>query len=230
MGRLVFRVATQIFGGRMNTTGHSEPPDQRQMTKPAAATPASHSSKAAQILEHALTRVEALLGNVDEPEAQPVPGPEEATKEAQQMASVELNDVKRTLREVVGRLEDALDHLGIEAQRLSDETSRITIVADRLESRLLGLTRSLERDAPPPPEAEPVPAPPPEAPAADAEPLFLPGERGIAVLIAAGAGGAGGAGFSEIMGFLAVTLASINIFGGFIVTQRMLAMFKRKQK
>ncbi len=52
-------------------------------------------------------------------------------------------------------------------------------------------------------------------------------------LIAAGAGGVGGAGgsnFSEIMGFLAVTLASINIFGGFIVTQRMLAMFKRKQK
>jgi NAD(P) transhydrogenase subunit alpha len=29
---------------------------------------------------------------------------------------------------------------------------------------------------------------------------------------------------------MAVTLASINIFGGFIVTQRMLAMFKRKQK
>ncbi len=44
------------------------------------------------------------------------------------------------------------------------------------------------------------------------------------------AAGAGGTGFSEIMGFLAVTLASINIFGGFIVTQRMLAMFKRKQK
>jgi NAD(P) transhydrogenase subunit alpha len=52
-------------------------------------------------------------------------------------------------------------------------------------------------------------------------------------LIAAGAGSAGGDGgtsFSEIMGFMAVTLASINIFGGFIVTQRMLAMFKRKQK
>jgi len=27
-----------------------------------------------------------------------------------------------------------------------------------------------------------------------------------------------------------VTLASVNIFGGFIVTQRMLAMFKKKQK
>ncbi len=49
-------------------------------------------------------------------------------------------------------------------------------------------------------------------------------------LIAAGAGGAGDSNFSEIMGFMAVMLASINIFGGFIVTQRMLAMFKRKQK
>ena len=36
--------------------------------------------------------------------------------------------------------------------------------------------------------------------------------------------------FSTVMGFLAVTLASVNIFGGFIVTQRMLAMFKRKQR
>ena len=35
--------------------------------------------------------------------------------------------------------------------------------------------------------------------------------------------------FSKIIGFLAVTLASVNIFGGFIVTQRMLAMFKRKK-
>lgn len=36
-------------------------------------------------------------------------------------------------------------------------------------------------------------------------------------------------GFSEVMGFLAVILASVNIFGGFIVTQRMLAMFKKKK-
>lgn len=33
----------------------------------------------------------------------------------------------------------------------------------------------------------------------------------------------------EILGFLAVFLASINIFGGFVVTQRMLAMFKKKK-
>ena len=35
--------------------------------------------------------------------------------------------------------------------------------------------------------------------------------------------------FSKIMGFFAVILASINIFGGFIVTQRMLHMFKKKK-
>jgi len=33
---------------------------------------------------------------------------------------------------------------------------------------------------------------------------------------------------SRFMGLAAVTLASINIFGGFIVTQRMLAMYKKK--
>ena len=36
--------------------------------------------------------------------------------------------------------------------------------------------------------------------------------------------------FATLMGFLAIVLASINIFGGFIVTQRMLSMFKRKVK
>jgi NAD(P) transhydrogenase subunit alpha len=49
----------------------------------------------------------------------------------------------------------------------------------------------------------------------------------VGALIAAGSGGSS---FSEVMGFLAVTLASINIFGGFIVTYRMLSMFKKKPK
>ncbi|HOO49768.1 MAG TPA: NAD(P) transhydrogenase subunit alpha [Alphaproteobacteria bacterium] len=34
--------------------------------------------------------------------------------------------------------------------------------------------------------------------------------------------------FSKLVGFLAVILVSINIFGGFIVTRRMLHMFKKK--
>jgi NAD(P) transhydrogenase subunit alpha len=36
--------------------------------------------------------------------------------------------------------------------------------------------------------------------------------------------------FSNIYGYLAITLAAINIFGGFLVTQRMLAMYKKKKK
>jgi H+-translocating NAD(P) transhydrogenase subunit alpha len=37
-------------------------------------------------------------------------------------------------------------------------------------------------------------------------------------------------GVPKVLGFLAVVLASVNIFGGFIVTQRMLEMFKRKDR
>ncbi len=36
--------------------------------------------------------------------------------------------------------------------------------------------------------------------------------------------------FSSVMGFFAVILASVNIFGGFIVTHRMLQMFKKKKR
>lgn len=35
---------------------------------------------------------------------------------------------------------------------------------------------------------------------------------------------------SKVFGFLAIVLASVNIFGGFLVTNRMLGMFKKKQK
>ncbi|MBP6986120.1 MAG: NAD(P) transhydrogenase subunit alpha [Alphaproteobacteria bacterium] len=37
-------------------------------------------------------------------------------------------------------------------------------------------------------------------------------------------------GISKVLGFFAVILASINIFGGFMVTKRMLEMFKKKTK
>ncbi|HZT86798.1 MAG TPA: NAD(P) transhydrogenase subunit alpha [Stellaceae bacterium] len=48
----------------------------------------------------------------------------------------------------------------------------------------------------------------------------------VGALIAAGPRGVS---FARIMGFIAVTLAAVNIFGGFIVTQRMLQMFQRKK-
>ena len=34
--------------------------------------------------------------------------------------------------------------------------------------------------------------------------------------------------FGMIVGFVAVALAAVNVFGGFLVTQRMLEMFKKK--
>ena len=34
---------------------------------------------------------------------------------------------------------------------------------------------------------------------------------------------------SNIFGFLAIVLAAVNIFGGFLVTQRMLQMYKKKK-
>ena len=37
-----------------------------------------------------------------------------------------------------------------------------------------------------------------------------------------------GSGAARMFGFLALTLASVNIFGGFLVTERMLSMFKKK--
>jgi len=37
-----------------------------------------------------------------------------------------------------------------------------------------------------------------------------------------------GSSTARVFGFLALTLASVNIFGGFLVTERMLSMFKKK--
>lgn len=48
----------------------------------------------------------------------------------------------------------------------------------------------------------------------------------VGALLAAGASQVG---FSRTLGFLAIVLASVNIFGGFVVTQRMLGKFKKKE-
>lgn len=49
----------------------------------------------------------------------------------------------------------------------------------------------------------------------------------VGAILVAGAGG--DSPVISVVGFLAVFLASINIFGGFVVTNRMLAMFKKKK-
>ena len=51
----------------------------------------------------------------------------------------------------------------------------------------------------------------------------------VGALISAGADiDAGGTWSTRIFGFIAVVLASVNIFGGFLVTERMLSMYKKK--
>ena len=51
----------------------------------------------------------------------------------------------------------------------------------------------------------------------------------VGALLAAGTGAvASGSSTAMIFGFIALVLASVNIFGGFLVTERMLAMYKKK--
>lgn len=53
----------------------------------------------------------------------------------------------------------------------------------------------------------------------------------VGALLAAGTGAvASGSPVAMIFGFVALALASVNIFGGFLVTQRMLAMYKKKDR
>ena len=48
----------------------------------------------------------------------------------------------------------------------------------------------------------------------------------VGALIAAGPADVS---LSKVMGFIAIMLAAVNIFGGFAVTQRMLAMYKKRK-
>ena len=53
----------------------------------------------------------------------------------------------------------------------------------------------------------------------------------VGALLAVGAGGiASGSTVAMVFGFFALIFASVNIFGGFLVTSRMLAMYKKKDK
>ena len=53
----------------------------------------------------------------------------------------------------------------------------------------------------------------------------------VGALLAVGAGAiASGSTLAMIFGFIALVFASVNIFGGFLVTNRMLAMYKKKEK
>ena len=50
----------------------------------------------------------------------------------------------------------------------------------------------------------------------------------LSVSVSMGGMGEEGSGWARLFGFIALVLASVNIFGGFMVTERMLAMYKKK--
>jgi H+-translocating NAD(P) transhydrogenase subunit alpha len=52
---------------------------------------------------------------------------------------------------------------------------------------------------------------------------------GITLVGALTSAGAGAAGIATVLGVLAVVFATINVVGGYMVTNRMLGMFKKKQ-
>jgi H+-translocating NAD(P) transhydrogenase subunit alpha len=55
----------------------------------------------------------------------------------------------------------------------------------------------------------------------------------VGALLAVGVqliGSEGGSMIARVLGFVALVFASINIFGGFLVTQRMLAMYRKKKQ
>ena len=53
---------------------------------------------------------------------------------------------------------------------------------------------------------------------------------GIAVVGAILAAGTGLGGVAPVLGFIGIVLATVNVVGGFLVTNRMLAMFKPREK
>ena len=158
----------------MSTTFESEAlPEGSKDTPETASLPVA---EAAQVLERALVQVESLLGNMEGGAARPA-----RSEEKREIIPHEITELKRALRQIAQRLEDTLDHLGSEGQRLSDEASRLALIADRLDARLSSFTRAL-REGGPTPVAEPPRAPEPDVPQ---EPRFRPADHAVDVVIAA---------------------------------------------
>ena len=57
---------------------------------------------------------------------------------------------------------------------------------------------------------------------------LMSGSNAISGITLVGAVLAGGGWFGGFLAFLAVTMATVNVVGGFLVTHRMLAMFRKK--
>jgi hypothetical protein len=172
LGRVLFRLSTQLFGGRMSPP---DGPDWRLGGEQPPAKPTHPAAEAARILERALNEAETMLGKLERG-LRSAPA-QEHKDEA--MASQEFSELQQYLRALTGRLEEALARLAHEIERLAAGTVHLTQLVDRLEAQPVA-------PAAPAPEAEEA-APPAEPVAVPAtqEPRFEPGEQALGVVIAA---------------------------------------------
>ncbi len=177
LARTFFDMASQMFGGRTDRTGwdaetHDAAPAPSPGTEAQRPTE-DPTAQAAEVLEQALTKAEALLEQMENTARQ------QAAPEGNAPSMDELTEVRHDLRDLARRLEDALAHLDAERQRLSDEASRLSNEASRLEL-LAGRLQAMLA-------AGPSPAPAPEAPppVAPGEPHFLPGNGPLKVVVSA---------------------------------------------
>lgn len=187
LSRALRLVAGQVFGTRVVPTRRATP-----IQGGTSETAAEPSAEPDDLSKSPVERAQ------DEPEERLESSP---VSENEEMVSPNPSE----LHEIVRRLEDALEHYRSEARRLADETSRIALVADRLETRLNDLTRMLGGDGSPQATADDV--------AMTAEPRFQPNERGVDLVISAVPG------FQELMdaqrglsGLPAVAAASVHRF------------------
>jgi len=215
---LLLRAASQLFGGTVVTT---EPKVRNENGGAAAASAA----EAAKNLERTLEHFESMLKALEEqmqaqapaaaqgsPAAQAEPeAPAVAEPAVSEPAVDELAELKLTIRDTFERLEDTLQHLATQAERLADGASDLAKVAGGVEGRMVEVTRIMRQtlkveaargqapEAPIPeavaPEPEAVVEPPvaepepevlePEAPLPPPEPVFAPGGAPLDLALAA---------------------------------------------
>jgi len=102
----------------------------------------------------------------------------------------EMSELRRSLTDVLHNFGMAIDHMGIEAKRLSNESAALALMADKLQMRLDDLQRTLNGEFT---ERQRTPAVAVEEPPVPSEPQFRPSDQGVGVVLAPVSG------FQELM-------------------------------
>ncbi|MBI4570925.1 MAG: hypothetical protein HY723_03165 [Chloroflexi bacterium] len=159
LGGFVAKLASQLFGGTMET--HVQP------RHPSQEPPGPQSAvDAVGVLEQALSRFEAVLEDLEGRVRNAT-----AAGVRAQLTEDELAGLKSTVAAVIERLEEAFRQLSAQYRGLSNEASRLTAVAEPLEARIKELAGTIELTG--------------VEPASPAEPQFVPNGQALRVVLAA---------------------------------------------